>query len=116
MNGLSGGAPETIRADGGRPGGTWASSRDLGMSSKTTLPDWKRIDDVVEGCGDDEEEEGEEEDGGDDASSHAPTGAIANKHCDAEIMQASWWHQEKKPNLSRRRLRQITGSGRYLSK
>lgn len=73
VNGLSGGAPETIRADGGRPGGTWASSRDLGMSSRTTFPEWKRIDDVVAGG-----DAGVEDDGG-DASSHALTEAIASK-------------------------------------
>lgn len=63
------------------------------MSSKTTLPDWKRIDDVVEGCG---------VDGGDDDDvlSHALTEAMASKHCDAEVMQASWWYQEKNPEFS----------------
>lgn len=68
------------------------------------------MDGVVEGCGDGDDDNEEEEGGGDDASSHALTEAIANKHCDAEIMQASWWYQEKKPNLARRRQGQITGT------
>lgn len=50
---------------------------------------------MVEGCGDDDDDEEDEEDGGDDASSHALTEHIANKHSAAEIMQASWWYQEK---------------------
>jgi hypothetical protein len=81
---LSGGAPDTIRADGGRPGGTWASSRDLGMSSRTTSSDWKRIDGVV-----DVGNAGVEDVVDVDTSSHALTEAIASKHCDADIMQAS---------------------------
>lgn len=51
-----------IRAEGRWPGGTWASSRERGMSTRVTgvlSLDWKRIDEVVEegGAGEDDGED-----------------------------------------------------------